>query len=254
MKKHIFPPAVFIVLILLLLASSMKAQTKKEDGSKLRDSIRTAEMEKPRIDGIKQFYDILTPIWHMTMPDSDFQSIKDAAPNLKKAYEKIASAEIPPYYQHVQDTFILERDQLGLAVCELDTIAKTNADEMIPAAVEDVYSAFEEMIRLLAPRTKEVEDFHFVMYPLWHEALRKSDWATIKARVPILRKEMDTLMTTPIPEWLGGKELRIVETRDALNKAVDALVDACKSGDAAIIKERLTAVHSRFRTLDEVFD
>ena len=213
-------------------------------------------MEKPKIDGIKQFHDALFPLWHSTLPDSDFQSIRDAAPRLKEEYQKIVKAEIPPYYQHVKDKFILERDQLGLAVHELDTIAGASSEdyEMLPQAVEDVHSAFEEMVRVLAPRTKEVEDFHLVMYPLWHEALPKSDWATIQARVPILRAEMDTLMTTPVPQWLAGKELRIIETRDALDKEVNLLVAACKSDNTAEIKKALESVHSHFRTLDEVFD
>ncbi len=254
MKTRFLSAAVFAISGILVATGSGVTQNLKEDGTKLRDSIQTAEREKPRIEGIKQFHDLLAPIWHTTLPDSDFQSIKEVAPEMKKAYQKIVAAEIPPYYQHVKDDFILERDQLGLAVQELDTVAETGADLFIPEAIDDVHSAFEEMIRVLSPRTKEVEDFHLVLYPLWHVALPKSDWLTIKTQIPIMRKEMDTLMTTPIPQWLGGKELRVVETREALDKVVDELVEACKTDDSNLIKKRLKVVHSRFRTLDEVFD
>jgi hypothetical protein len=162
--------------------------------------------------------------------------------------------ELPPYFQHVKEAFEQKRQALALATAKLDTVAKGTDDSLLALTVEELHTAYEQLVRVIAPRMMEIESFHLVLYPLWHQALPNSDYAAIKTAMPVLNAHMDTLMSAPVPEWLKDKETAISEKRAALKTAVDELGTACQSGSDADIKTKMTAMHERFRALDGVFE
>ena len=242
-----------LILSLTLLVSLSMAET-QEKATAPADSSHSMAMERPRIEGLREFHEVLRPVWHTFLPEGDYKSVREAAPLFSKSVEKIMKGELPSYFQHVKEAFEQKRQALVMATAKLDTVAKGTDDSLLAITVEELHTAYEQLVRVIAPRMMEIESFHLVLYPLWHQALPDSDYAAIKTAMPVLKAKMDTLMSAPVPEWLKDKETAISEKRAALKNAVDALGTACQTGSDADIKIKMTAMHESFRALDGVFE
>ncbi|MCJ7577759.1 MAG: hypothetical protein MUO91_04845 [candidate division Zixibacteria bacterium] len=222
-------------------------QTKKEQAE-------VTEMKRPGVEGLREFHEVLYPVWHEFLPNGDYESIRKAVPEFKKSIEIVKKAELPLYYQHVKDEFEKKREELALSIEKLDSVAQTKDDKKLEEAVENMHSAFEQMARVLAPRMREMEQFHLVLYPLWHEAMPNKDYQAIKDAVPSLESKMDALMKAQIPEDFKDIETQIIEKREALGKAVEDLANVCRRNKDKEIIDELTQMHESYRALDEVFE
>ena len=230
-----------------LCGCKKEIQTKKEQAEIM-------EMKRPGVEGLREFHEVLFPVWHEFLPNGDYESIRKAVPEFKKSIEIVKKAELPLYYQHVKEEFEKKREALVLSIERLDSVAQTKDDKKLEEAVEDMHTAFEQMARVLAPRMKEIEAFHLVLYPLWHEAMPNKDYQAIKASIPSLESKMDALMKAEIPEDFKDIETPIIEKREALGKAVEDLANVCRQNQDEEIINKLTQMHESYRALDEVFE
>jgi hypothetical protein len=252
MKKfEVLLTAFFIVSISILgcgfCGCKKETQTQKEQAPVL-------EMKRPSVEGLKEFHEVLFPVWHEFLPNGDYESIRKAVPEFKKSMETLKKAELPLYYQHVKGDYEKKREELALSIERLDAVAQTGDDEKLAEAVENMHSAFEQTARVLAPRMKEIGDFHLVLYPLWHEAMPNKDYQAIKASIPSLESKMDALMKAQVPEEFKDIEPQIIEKREALRKSVEDLANVCRKNKDKEIVDKLTQMHDSYRALDSVFE
>ena len=110
------------------------------------------------------------------------------------------------------------------------------------------------MARVLSPRTREIEQFHLVLYPLWHQALPDKDYQAIKAAIPSLEEKMDALMRAPFPQRFKALEPQFIQKREALKISVEELADVCRQNKEEKIIDKLTQMHEAYRELDQVFE
>ncbi len=254
MKRFKIATTLFLVCFVSVLTYSVffagcgtKTDTKKKQ-------VLVTEMEKPKVAGLEEFHEVLHSVWHTYLPNGDYQSIREVMPEFKRTLKTLMNAEIPGFYQHVQDDFEKKRQDLALAIENLDSVAKTGDDKELEKAVEDMHTAFALMARVLAPRIAEIEEFHLVLYPLWHSAKPGKDYPAIKAAIPTLESRMDALMKAQVPERLNNKETLFQNRREALRIAVEDLADVCRRNKDQEILDKLSQMHERYRDLDEVFE
>ncbi len=252
MKKFGVLLTVFFIVSISILGCALcgckkEIQTKKEQAE-------VTEMKRPGVEGLREFHEVLFPVWHEFLPNGDYESIRKAVPEFKKSIEIVKKAELPLYYQHVKDEFEKKRENLALSIEKLDSVAQTKDDKKLEEAVENMHSAFEQMARVLAPRMKEIGEFHLVLYPLWHDAMPNKDYQAIKSAIPSLESKMDALMKAEIPEDFKDVETQIIEKREALGKAVEDLAIVCRKNKDKEIIDKLTKMHESYRDLDEVFE
>jgi len=211
-------------------------------------------MSKPRLEGLKEFHEVLHPVWHMAYPDEDYQAIKEAVPDFKENMEIIQKAELPGFFREKKEDFEKKREALAKAVLDLEEKSKGNDNEALLKATENLHTAYAQLAWVFAPRVKELENFHLVLYPLWHEALPNKDFKAIIASVPALQEKMDALMKVELPEKLKESLPRFVKKRKELKTSVDELVKACNKKDNKKIKEKLDKMHTAYMKLDSVFE
>jgi hypothetical protein len=252
MKKFEVLLTVFFIVFISTLGCGVFGCKKETQAPK--EQAPVTEMKRPGVEGLREFHEVLFPVWHEFLPNGDYESIRKAVPEFKKSIEIVKKAELPLYYQHVKDDFEKKRENLALSIERLDSVAQTKDDEKLEETVENMHTAFEQMARVLAPRMKEMEEFHLVLYPLWHEAMPNKDYQAIKAAIPSLESKMDALMKAEIPEDFKDIETPIIEKREALGKAVEDLANVCRKNKDEQIIDKLTQMHESYRALDEVFE
>jgi len=242
-----------VSVLCLLLGLAFLAGCGKETEIK-KEEAPVTEMKRPKVDGIREFHEVLYPVWHNYFPQGDFQSIRQAIPEFKRTTEMLMEAELPQYYHTVQDDFETKRQNLALAVEELESVAQTGDDKELAKAVEDMHTAFEQMARVLAPRTRELDEFHLVLYPLWHQAMPNKDYQAVKAAIPSLEKRLSDLLRAQLPQRFKEIEPQFLEKREALRQAVQELAGVCRQDKDEKIIDKLTQMHEAYRGLDEVFE
>jgi hypothetical protein len=243
-KKVVF---LSFLLVSFFVVSSVLAQTPAS-------TPQTQEMSKPRLQGLAEFHEVLQPIWHMAYAEKDYQAIRDAVPAFKEKMELIQKAELPGFYREKKDDFVKKREALAKAVLDLEEKSKGTDNEALLKATENLHTSYEQLVRVFAPRVKELEGFHLVLYPLWHEALPNKDYKAIKASTPALQEKMDVLMKVELSDKSKQVAPKFTEKRKALKSSVDDLVKACSGKDNKKIEEKLDKMHTAYQKLDAVFE
>ncbi|MCJ7497797.1 MAG: hypothetical protein MUO78_06655, partial [candidate division Zixibacteria bacterium] len=172
----------------------------------------------------------------------------------KVKIEVINKAELPGFFREKKEDFEKKRDALSIAVKDLEEKAKGNDNEALLKATENLHTAYEQLGRVFAPRVKQLESFHLILYPLWHEALPNKDFKAIISAAPALQEKVDTLMNVQLPEKLKVIAPQFIEKRKALKTSVDELVKACNKKDNKKIEEKLDKMHTAYQELDGVFE
>jgi len=211
-------------------------------------------MSKPRLEGLREFHEVLHLVWHDAYPNKDYKTIREAVPEFKEKIEIIQKAELPGFFRERKEEFEDKREALAQAVVELEKIAKGNSNQALLEATENLHTAYAQLARVFAPRVKELENFHLVLYPIWHEALPNKDFKAIRASAPVLDEKMDALMKVELSEKFEKIEPQFIEKRIALKASVAELVDACNKKDDKEVEEKLDKMHTSYMELDEVFE
>jgi hypothetical protein len=102
MKKFGVLLTIFFVSVLSSLV--FFAGCKKEIQTK-REQTEVTEMKRPGVEGLKEFHEVLYPVWHEFLPNGDYESIRKAVPEFKKSIEIVKKADLPLFYQHVKEEF-----------------------------------------------------------------------------------------------------------------------------------------------------
>jgi hypothetical protein len=252
-KSNSLAVVALVGLLCVLFISVFLAGCGKE-AEKEKEKAPITQMKRPTVDGIREFHEVLYPVWHDYFPQGDFQSIRNVIPEFKEATKILTEAELPQFYHTIKDDFETKRRSLALAVEELESVAQTGDNKELAKAVERMHTAFERMTRVLAPRIRELDEFHLVLYPLWHQALPKKDYQAIKRAIPPLEKRLDDLMRAQLPQQFKGIEPQFLEKREALRLSVEDLADVCRQNKDEKIIDKLTVVHEAYRALDQVFE
>ena len=240
-------PILISILFTVFIFSSLLAQPQTNPQ-------KTTEMSKPRLEGLEKFHDILAPVWHTAYPDKNYQAIRDAVPAFKEKMEVINKAEFPGFFREKKGDFEKKREALSNAVLTLREKSKGNDNEALLKATENLHTAYEQLVRIFAPRVKELESFHLVLYPLWHEALPNKDFKAIIACAPALQEKMDSLMKVELTERFEEIAPQFIEKRKSLKTSVDELAKACNKKDNKKIEEKLDKMHTAYQSLDGVFE
>lgn len=253
-KSNTLSVVALLGLFCVLIISVFLAGCGKKTEIKQEEKTPVTEMKKPGVTGIREFHQVLYPVWHDYFPQGDFQSIRNAIPEFKRTAKILNETELPQFYHNVKDDFESKRENLASAVDKMESVAQTGNDQELAKAVEEMHTAFERMARVLAPRTRELEEFHLVLYPLWHQAMPNKDYQAIKAAVPSLESKMEALMQAQLSQRFRGIESEFVEKRQALKLAVEDLADVCRQNKDEEIIDKLTQMHDAYRELDQVFE
>jgi len=232
------------VIVLIIVAACLSATTvaAKEEG---------ASMKFPEMGA---FHEVIYKIWHEYYPAGDFEAVRAICPKLSESMEALSKAELPEVYQHRSEVFQKRRAALQASVDDLVKMAKEGDDAAMKSGVERLHHAFHGLVRAIHSRPRSLDEFHAVLYLMWHEDYPKKDLDALKKRIPELSARMDRLMAQTLKGPYRVSAEAYDSARDALNKEVRSLVDSLSEGGQDAVWKALNRVHDRYRELDHLFD
>ncbi len=232
-----------ILILALLLALPLFSQ----------DDQHSSEVNSS-VPELFEFHEVIYPIWHTAYPEKNYTMLKEMVPEVNSGAEKIYSAQLPGILRDKEEEWNKGVTKLRSSVEKYNqAMAGTNEEEMLSAA-EVLHSDFEMLVRIVKPVTKEVDEFHKVLYMIYHHYWPNKNMEEFGKAVDDLTMRADELANCVLPKWASEKsdEFKVQSQKlyDATKKLKE-LKDS-KANDAELEKA-VEDVHDNYVALEGLF-
>ena len=202
-----------------------------------------------------EFHDIIYPIWHTAYPEKNYSMLKEMVPDVNAGAEKIYSAKLPGILRDKESDWKEGVSKFRSSVERYDKAMEgTDETEMLNAA-EELHSDFEMLVRIIRPVTKEVDEFHKVLYMIYHHYWPNKNMEELGKAVDDLNMRADELNNCVLPKWAADKSEDFIEKSQKLYDSTEnlkALKDA--EADVSEIEKAIEKVHDNYVALEKLFD
>jgi len=205
------------------------------------------------VPALSDFHEVIYTIWHEAWPKKDTAMLQKLLPDVEKGIAAVSAAQLPGILRDKKNAWDEGVRKLQSAGADYRAAAVAKDDAKLLAAAEVLHSRFEGLMRAIRPALKELDEFHAVLYMLYHHYLPKNDTANIRKSAAELTQKMAALNQAKLPERLIDKDHDFQVARSMLSQAVAALEARIQPGDEVTIKEAIEAVHSRYQALEKIF-
>ncbi len=110
---------------------------------------------------------------------------------------------------------------------------------------------YEKLVRIVRPALKEMDEFHTVLYNLYHYYLPEENKERIATSIKELKLKMETLKKATLSARMKKREPAFHEARTKLSKSVGALNS---SFDMKLLKKDIETMHTDYQSLEKVFE
>ncbi|MBK7629369.1 MAG: hypothetical protein IPJ23_01340 [Ignavibacteriales bacterium] len=152
------------------------------------------------------FHEVVYPLWHTAYPNKDYALFKQLLPDVNAGVEKIYSAKLPGILRDKENEWNAGLDKLRASVKDYNTACEENNEAGMLASAEELHSNFEMLVRIVKPVTKEVDEFHKVLYMIYHHYGPNNNTAELNKAIDNLLMRADELKNCVLPKWATEKK------------------------------------------------
>jgi hypothetical protein len=213
-----------------------------------------AQETESRVPELEAFHEIIYPIWHTAYPEKDIVALKGFVPEINKLAGKIFEATLPGILRDKEAKW-----QAGLAEFKKSIEAYNAAvqgadDQALLNAAEVLHARYEMLVRTIRPVLNEMDDFHKVLYVVFHKSLPDKKFAEIKALGGDLRSKAEALTKATLSKRMEAKSVAFQAASTDVLKATIELETACQGDDNAAIESAVLTLHMKYQALGKIFD
>lgn len=213
-----------------------------------------AQETESTVPDLIAFHDIIYPIWHTAYPEKDYAALRSYAPEVKRLAEKVYAAELPPILHEKEVKWQQALAEFKKAVDDYLGTASGSNDEAMLNAAEALHARYEMMVRTIRPVLKEVDEFHKVLYVVYHKYLPNKDYDKIDAASAELMLKAEAITRAVLPRRLESRKDAFQLAATGLYEETKALAETSKSGEGKAIETAVEKVHSAYQNLEKIFD
>lgn len=207
-----------------------------------------------RIEVLDDFHEVIFQIWHQAWPEKNIAMLVDLLPQVKQYSDTLAVVKLPGILRDKQRVWDEGTEKLGNIVAQY-AVATSPVDSVkLLEVAERLHAQYEALVRTIRPVTKELDQFHQVLYMIYHHYWPGKDLKKLEPAVAALKEKMAALEASKLPSRLTAKEAAFEAARGELARAVKMLT----ASDAAEKPEKfasdLEALHGEYQALERVFE
>ena len=219
-----------------------------------QDSEHSSEVDSS-VPELSDFHEIIYPIWHTAYPEKNYSMLKEMVTEVNAGAEKIYSAKLPGILRDKESEWKDGVSKFRSSAERYDKAMQgTDETEMLNAA-EELHSDFEMLVRIIRPVTKEVDEFHKVLYMIYHHYWPNKNMEEFSKAVDDLELRAEELNKCVLPKWATEKSDSFQEQSQKLydsTKNLKILKDS--SADDAELEKAIEDVHDNYVALEALFD
>jgi hypothetical protein len=201
------------------------------------------------------FHEIVYPMWHTAYPNKDYALFKQLIPDVNAGVEKIYTAKLPGILRDKEKEWNEGLDKLRASVKDYNNACEGNDEAGMLTAAEVLHSNFEMLVRIVKPVTKEVDEFHKVLYMIYHHYGPNKNTEELSKSIDDLFKRADELKNCVLPKWATDKKDEFAKAADELYNSTKELQTLKNSkADDKQINAGIEKVHTNYQKLEALFD
>jgi hypothetical protein len=236
-----FKKLFFILPATMLIFGSAPAQEKAAETSS-------------EVPELAAFHDVIYPIWHTAYPEKDYAALRSYVKDVNAGAEKIYGAKLPGILRDREARWKAGLEEFKKAVEAYGTAAEGKDDALLLTAAETLHSRYEKLVRLIRPLLPEVDEFHKVLYVIYHTYLPNKEFEKIRGTAGDLEVKAEAITTAKLSRRLENKAAEFKEAAGNLHESAKKLSAACQASDQNAIEAAVNEVHMKYQALEKVGD
>ncbi len=217
-------------------------------------SMAQTEETESTVPELNAFHEIIYPIWHTAYPEKDYQALREFVPEINRLASDLYGASLPGILRDKKAKWEAGLEELKKAVGDYNQAASGEDNEALLSAAETLHAKFEMMVRIIRPVLKEVDEFHKVLYIVYHKYLPDKEHDKIGAVSQDLVMKAEAITQAQLPQRLAAKSDQFSAAAQELVAAAKALENECKSNDPEAIEKAVNILHTKYQNLEKIFD
>jgi hypothetical protein len=203
---------------------------------------------------LEEFHKVIYEIWHNGYPNKDYALLKNLVKDVNGYAEIIYTAKLPGILRDKESKWKEGLTELKKAVDDYNTAAASSDNEQLLNAAEALHAKFEMMVRIIKPVMKEVDDFHKVLYVVYHKYLPEKNYDAIKSVSEDLKSKAEAIVNAKPNKKVESKLEQFKAASVDLMNAANSLAEVCKGNDNAQIEKAVEEMHTKYQSLEAVFE
>ncbi len=200
------------------------------------------------------FHEIIYPIWHTAYTEKDVAALKGFVPQVNELAAKVFAAKLPGILRDKEPKWQAGLAELKASVEAYNAAAKGDDGKALLDAAEVLHAKYEMLVRTIRPVLKEMDEFHKVLYVVYHKSLPDKKWQEIRGFAPELRAKAEAITGAKLSARLEPKTAEFKAAAEDLVKAAVALEETSQGTNAAATEEAVLKLHTKYQTLEKIFD
>jgi hypothetical protein len=213
-----------------------------------------AQETESAVPELAAFHEVIYPIWHTAYPDKDIAMLKSLVPQVNELAGKVYAAKLPGILRDKQAKYGAALAEFRKSVEAYNAAAKGADDKAMLDAAELMHAKYEALVRSIRPVLKEMDDFHKVLYVVFHKDMPDKKWDNIRAAAPELKAKAEAVTLAKLPTRLEAKAESFKAAAGELLKAASTLAALSPVADGAAIEQAVNTLHGRYQELEKIFD
>lgn len=229
--------------ILLIAPSRLRAQDHEH-----------AEEIKAEVPALRIFHAVIYTLWHEAWPKKDTALLASLLSEIEEGAANVAGAKLPGILRDKQPTWSKGVADLKDIVKEYAAAVKKQDQQQLLDAAERLHAQYERLVRIIRPALKELDEFHAVLYMLYHHYVPDNNLSAIRTSADTLRLAVDALGKATLPARWKQKEEAFSLARGNLANSAEAFRRAVYSGKDEEIRSSLEVLHTDYQRLERIFE
>jgi hypothetical protein len=211
-----------------------------------------------RVPELEKFHEVIYTLWHTAWPAKDIATLEKLLPAIEKDAAAVTSAKLPGILREKTEAWNAGVAKLNASVAGYREAVAAKDSVKLLAAAEELHMRYEGLVRIVRPVMKELDEFHTVLYMLYHYYWPEGNGAKMKESAAGLTEKMALLEKGVLPKKYEAKAERFNSARANLGVAVKEFQAALAVEGAVLTKESMSdlvnKVHARYQVVEKVFE
>jgi hypothetical protein len=203
---------------------------------------------------LQAFHEIIYPIWHTAYPEKDIAALKGYVPEIDRLAAGVYGAKLPGILRDKEAKWQAGLAELRKSVEAYAAAAKGTDDQTLLDAAETLHARYEMLVRTIRPVLKEMDDFHKVLYVVFHKSLPDKKFDEIRAVSPDLMAKAEAVAKAKLSQRMEARNDIFLAAAADLVAAATALAGASGGTDDIALGNAILALHEKYVALEKVFN
>ena len=235
---------IFTLIVLIVLSSANLFAQHQIDSTEITSSVPE----------LFEFHDVIYVIWHEAYPAKDIAALKSMVDKIKPYMEKINAASLPGILQDKKGKWDEGLKVLNASAENYYNAAAGNNDQKMLDAAEKLHADFEMMVRVIRPVAKEVDEYHKILYVIYHKYFPAKDYTAISGVIDDLIAKAEACVNAKLSKRLESKTDQYKTEAQKLVEKTKDLKNALQTNDPEKINKAVDVMHSQYQDVEKVFE